>query len=324
MKKTVVLYRKIDRGLVNILQEQFNLIYFEKVNQDNYKQFVDSLSLADGLIGSSLDIKGELIERAKNLKVISTISAGYNNFDIEQLTIKNIRLMNTPRVLTETTADLIFALLLSTARRIVECSNFIQQGKWLQSIDSSLFGMDVHHKKIGILGMGEIGKALAKRAYLGFGMSVLYYNRSEKREVESLYNAKRLELDDLLKESDFVCITLPLNSDTEKLINQEKLALMKPTSILINGGRGKILDQEALIRSLKDRKIFAAGLDVFEQEPLSSCSELLNLPNVVLTPHIGSATLETRKKMEEEAVKNLINAFKEEKPVKNLVNVLVG
>ena len=319
-KRKIILYKDISDDLKRKLDEKFDVVFFNKINEKNYQQFIQELPTAEGLIGSSFDFKGELLNLASRLKVISTISAGYDNFDVDELTKKGIRLMHTPDVLTDTTADLIFALLLTTARRIVETSNFIYQGKWHKSIDSSLFGVDVHHKKIGIIGMGKIGAALAKRAHLGFDMTVLYTNRSRKINIEQQYNAQWCSLDTLLGEADFVCITLPLTKETEKLINEEKLLLMKPTSILINGGRGKIVDQKALINALKEKKILAAGLDVFEQEPIPLDSELLTLPNIVITPHIGSATFETRYKMAEEAVNNLIAAFKQEKPQKNLVN----
>lgn len=322
-KKKIILYKNIPSNLKRLLESQFNVIYFNKINEETYPKFIQELLTADGLIGSSFNLKGEILDLAKNVKVISTISAGYDNFDVEELTRKGIRLMHTPDVLTDTTADLIFTLLLTTARRVVEASNFIYQGKWNKSIDESLFGTDVHHKKIGIIGMGKIGMALAKRAHMGFDMEVLYTNRSRKIDVENEYKAKWCNLDELLSTSDFVCITLPLTKETENLINKEKLSLMKPTSILINGGRGRIIDQEALIQALKDREILAAGLDVFATEPIPLTSDLLTLPNVVITPHIGSATFETRYRMAEEAVYNLINAFKEEKPKRNLVNTNV-
>lgn len=319
-KKKVILYKKIPDDLLNILKDNFDIVFFNKINKENYSEFINQLPSAEGLIGSSFDLKGDILDIANNLKVISTISAGYDNFDVKQLTAKGIRLMHTPDVLTDTTADLVFTLLLSTARRVVETSNFIYQGKWKKSIDESLFGTDVHHKKIGIVGMGKIGAAVAKRAYLGFDMEVLYTNRSRKPEVDNHYRAKWCSLDELLQLSDFVCITLPLTKETERLINKEKLLLMKPSSILINGGRGKIIDQNALIEVLKEKRILAAGLDVFEQEPLPLDSELLKLDNVVITPHIGSATYETRYNMAKEAVYNLIEAFKVAKPKKNLVN----
>lgn len=320
MKKTVVLYSPIPTELQARLANEFNLICFDKVDSHNEQQFLAALADADGVIGSGVNIKGEKLANARKLKAISTISVGYDNFDVSELTERNIRLMHTPGVLTDTTADLIFTLLLTTARRIVEVSDFIHQGKWQKSIGRDLFGVDVHHKTIGIIGMGNIGAAVAKRAFCGFDMRVLYTSRQHKPEVEQKYQAVWCELDQLLTEADFVCITLPLTPETENLLTKEKLALMKPTSILINGGRGKIVDEQALIEALKNKHILAAGLDVFVQEPLPADSELLSLPNAVLVPHIGSATVETRYKMAELAVDNLIVALQPAKPTTNLVN----
>ncbi|MFC0323500.1 NAD(P)-dependent oxidoreductase [Gallibacterium melopsittaci] len=319
-KRKIVLYTVIPDDLKQRLMEHFEVISFAGIDQNNYQNFITALSEAEGLIGSGVSIKGEVLSKAKQLKAISTISVGYDYFSVEELTARNIRLMHTPGVLTDTTADLIFALLLTTARRIVETSEFIHQGRWTESIDSSLFGVDVHHKKIGILGMGNIGEAVAKRAYCGFDMEVLYFSRQRKPAVEQKYQAIWCELDQLLKQADFVCITLPLTSDTENLITREKLALMKSSSILINGGRGKIIDEDALIEALQTKQILGAGLDVFVQEPLPTNSALLTLPNVVLAPHIGSATFETRYKMAALAVENLIAALQPEKPKHNLVN----
>lgn len=320
MKKTVILYAPIADELRARLEQEFEVIFFNKIDQNNEQQFLAALPTAVGVIGTGVDIKGDRLAKAVNLKAISTISVGYDNFDVAELTAKGIRLMHTPDVLTDTTADLIFTLLMATARRIVEVSDFIHQGHWKRSVDQSLFGVDIHHKKIGIIGMGNIGQAVAKRAYLGFDMQVFYYSRHRKPEVDQQYQAVWCELDQLLKEVDFVCITLPLTKETEHLINQEKLSLMKPSAILINGGRGKIIDEQALINALKTKQIRAAGLDVFVQEPLPMDSELLQLSNVVLAPHIGSATFETRYKMAELAVENLIAALQPEKPKKNLVN----
>ena len=196
-----------------------------------------------------------------------------------------------------------------TARRTLEMAEMVKAGKWTRSIGNDSYGVDVHHKTIGILGMGRIGAALARRAHAGFGMNVLYWNDRPNTQVEEEFNARRCELDELLTQSDFVCITLPYSEQTHKLINAERLAKMKSSAILINGARGKIVDQAALIEALKNGTIRAAGLDVFEVEPLPADSELLLLPNVVALPHIGSATEETRYNMAACAVDNLITAL---------------
>lgn len=217
--------------------------------------------------------------------------------------------MHTPTVLTETVADTIMSLVLATARRVVEVAERVKAGEWQGSIGPDWYGVDVHHKTIGILGMGRIGLALAQRAHFGFGMPVLYNARRTHEEAEQRFNARRCDLDTLLAESDFLCITLPLTEQTFHLIGREQLAKMKQSGILINAGRGPVVDEQALIEALQDGTIHAAGLDVFEQEPVAVDSPLLKMANVVALPHIGSATHETRYGMAECAVDNLIAAL---------------
>lgn len=322
--KNVVLYKKIPLAQKKRLQEQFNLTAFDKIDNSNSLDFINVLKTADGLIGASVPFNADLLSQAPNLKAISTISVGYDNFDVNFLNQHGIRLMHTPNVLTDTTADTIFTLILTTARRAVELSNMIYRGEWKHSIPEEFYGVDVHHKTLGILGMGRIGQAVAKRAYCGFDMKILYMSNKPNPQAEEAYQAKYCTLDDLLQNSDFVCITLPLNPSTKNLISKEKIALMKPSAILINAARGKIVDQNVLIEALQNRRILAAGLDVFEVEPLPMNSPLLHLKNIVLLPHIGSATVETREKMVECAVDNLIAALNPEKPSQNWVNPEVG
>lgn len=217
--------------------------------------------------------------------------------------------MHTPTVLTETVADTMMALVLSSARRVVELAERVKAGEWQDSIGDDWFGVDVHHKTIGILGMGRIGMALAQRAHFGFSMPVLYTSRRPHEEAEKCFGARRCSLDTLLAEVDFLCITLPMTEQTYHMIGREQLAKMKSSAILINAGRGPVVDEQALVAALQDGTIHAAGLDVFEQEPLPVDSPLLKLPNVVAVPHIGSATHETRYNMAACAVDNLIAAL---------------
>lgn len=321
MKKSILLYKKIPEVYMNKLNEHFDVHYFDGLNQNNKEEFILAIKKAEGLIGASVDIKSDLLDHAPHLKAISTISVGYDNFDVDDLSNRKIWLMNTPDVLTDTTADLIFTLILTTARRAVELSIMIRERKWEQSITPNYYGIDVHHKTIGIIGMGRIGLAVAKRASKGFDMNILYTSNRQNMDAERLYSAKYCHLDELLVNSDFVCITVPLSTSTRKLISKEKIELMKPTAILINGARGQVIDQHELIQALKEKRIKGAGLDVFESEPLPKDSPLLDLDNVVLLPHIGSATEETRNKMVECAVDNLISALVfGEPPSTNLVN----
>ncbi|KAE9529008.1 NAD(P)-dependent oxidoreductase [Testudinibacter aquarius] len=324
MKKNVILYKKIPQEQQARLAESFNLMTFDGITSDNRAEFIAALAQADGLIGASVPIKQDLLQFAPKLKAISTISVGYDQFDVDDLTLRGIRLMHTPTVLTDATADTIFTLILATARRAVELSMLVRAGEWQRSIGDEYYGTDVHHKTIGILGMGRIGSAVAKRAHCGFDMKVLYMSNKPNIQVEQQYQAQRCSLDELLQRADFVCITLPLLPSTERLISAEKLALMKPSAILINGARGKIVDQQALVAALQNGTIKAAGLDVFEVEPLPSNSPLIVLPNVVLLPHIGSATIETRYNMVRCAVDNIIVALAEQPPNENWVNPQVG
>lgn len=326
MKKNVVLFSKIPADQQARLEQAFNLTLFERNPNTDTKAFIQALASADGMIGSNMPtrIDDEFLTQTPKLKAAATISVGYDNYDLSALKKHGVRLMNTPKVLTESTADLIFTLLMATARRTVELSNLIHDGKWTKSITPEYFGTDIYGKTIGILGMGRIGKAIAKRAHCGFDINVIYYNRSAHPDVEQAYQAKRLELDDVLSQADFVVIILPLTDQTKRLITKQKLALMKPSAILINGARGAIVDEQALIEALKNKTIKAAGLDVFEVEPLPTTSPLMQLDNVLLSPHVGSATVETRYAMAKCAVDNIIAALKDEKPTENWVNPEVG
>lgn len=326
MKKNVVLFSKIPADQQARLEQAFNLTLFERNPNTDTKAFIQALASADGMIGSNMPtrIDDEFLTQTPKLKAAATISVGYDNYDLCALKKHGVRLMNTPKVLTESTADLIFTLLMATARRTLELSNLIHDGKWTKSITPEYFGTDIYGKTIGILGMGRIGKAIAKRAHCGFDMNVIYYNRSAHPDVEQAYQAKRLELDDVLSQADFVVIILPLTDQTKRLITKQKLALMKPSAILINGARGAIVDEQALIEALKNKTIKAAGLDVFEVEPLPTTSPLMQLDNVLLSPHVGSATVETRYAMAKCAVDNIIAALKDEKPTENWVNPEVG
>ncbi|CDL35529.1 2-ketoaldonate reductase, broad specificity [Enterobacter hormaechei] len=217
--------------------------------------------------------------------------------------------MHTPHALTETVADTLMALVLSTARRVVEVAERVKAGEWSKSIGPDWFGVDVHGKTLGIVGMGRIGLALAQRAHFGFNMPILYNARRHHSEAEERFNALYCELDTLLREADFVCLILPLTDETRHLIGKAAFEKMKKSAIFINAGRGPVVDEKALIEALQNGEIHAAGLDVFEQEPLPVDSPLLTMPNVVALPHIGSATHETRYNMAATAVDNLIAAL---------------
>ena len=319
MKKQVVLYKKLSPSLMARLHEQTEVTLIESLDAEGLAKLRDALPRAQGLLGASLKLDAGLLDLAPNLEAIASVSVGVDNYDIDYLTERRILLSNTPDVLTETTADTGFALILATARRVVELANMVRDGQWTRNIGPAHFGSDVHGKTLGIIGMGRIGEALAQRGHFGFGMPVIYHSHSPKPAVEQRFNARYRSLDELLQQADFVCLTLPLTAETEGLIGARQFALMGPQTIFINISRGKVVDEAALIRALSERQIRAAGLDVFEREPLSHDSPLLRLDNVVATPHMGSATHETREAMARCAVDNLLAALAGQRPV-NLVN----
>jgi phosphogluconate 2-dehydrogenase len=319
MKKQVVLYKKLSPSLMARLHEQTEVTLIESLDAEGLAKLRDALPRAQGLLGASLKLDAGLLDLAPNLEAIASVSVGVDNYDIDYLTERRILLSNTPDVLTETTADTGFALILATARRVVELANMVRDGQWTRNIGPAHFGSDVHGKTLGIIGMGRIGEALAQRGHFGFGMPVIYHSHSPKPAVEQRFNARYCSLDELLQQADFVCLTLPLTAETEGLIGARQFALMGPQTIFINISRGKVVDEAALIRALSERQIRAAGLDVFEREPLSHDSPLLRLDNVVATPHMGSATHETREAMARCAVDNLLAALAGQRPV-NLVN----
>ncbi|WGK93475.1 2-hydroxyacid dehydrogenase [Pseudomonas migulae] len=319
MKKKVVLYKKLSPLLMARLHEQTDVTLIDNLDADGLAQLREALPRAHGLLGASLKLDAGLLDLAPNLRAIASVSVGVDNYDIDYLTERRILLSNTPDVLTETTADTGFALILATARRVVELANMVRAGQWNRNIGPVHFGSDVHGKTLGIIGMGRIGEALAQRGHFGFGMPVIYHSHSPKPAVEQRFNAQYRSLPELLQQADFVCLTLPLTVETEGLIGAEQFALMRPETIFINISRGKVVDETALIEALRSGQIRAAGLDVFEREPLNPDSPLLQLNNVVATPHIGSATHETREAMATCAVDNLLAALAGERP-KNLVN----
>lgn len=309
MKKKVILYRDIPVEERQRLEAQYDVTFFNSINEDNKGAFIAALADAEGLIGTSTKMSSELLSLAPKLKAASTISVGTDLYDLNYLTERGIPLMHTPGVLNETTADTMFTLIMCAARRAVELSNMVREGRWTSNIGEALYGTDVHGKTLGIIGMGRIGYAIAKRGHFGFDMKIQYSNRSRKQDAEQTLSATYMEMEELLQTSDFVCVMTPLTPETERLIGAKEFAMMKKSAIFINGSRGKVIDEAALVDALSNGTIRAAGLDVFEVEPLSGDSPLCKLDNAVLFPHIGSATAETRLAMITCAVDNLINAL---------------
>ncbi|MDP9236584.1 MAG: D-glycerate dehydrogenase [Chloroflexota bacterium] len=281
-----------------------------------YDALVEHAKRADGIICLLTDrIDAALIEAAPRLRVISTVAVGYDNIDIAAAAKRGIAIGNTPGVLTETTADLAFALILAVSRRVVEADRLVRDGRWRTWDPNLLLGHDVHGATLGIVGFGAIGQAVARRAQ-GFGMRILYASRRQHGDL--LPATQRATLDDLLKQSDVVSLHVPLTAETAHFIGARELRLMKPAAFLINTARGGVLDQAALVAALSEGRIAGAGLDVAEVEPVPPGDPLLSAPNLVLLPHIGSASHATRERMASMAVDNCLAGLRAE-PLPNPV-----
>lgn len=319
MKSHVVVYSPISANLMKVLAEHFTVTTCDGLS---LQRLADNPLFANvvGILGRGSKIGVDELAYLPRLKAIATISIGCDLFDIPELTKRGIYLTNTPMVM-DSTADTVFLLAIAAARRCIELDRMVRAGKWQTSlITEEYFGFDVHHKTIGILGMGRIGSAVAKRAHCGFDMKIIYYDVGHNIDAENNYNAKKVSLDTLLAEADIICTTLPLTDSTHRLINKESFAKMKPSAIFVNGGRGGVVDEAALIEALQNKVIRGAGLDVYEKEPLSKNSPLVQLDNVVLLPHSGSMTHDTRYTMMQAAVGNLIQSLKATPPVACWVN----
>jgi gluconate 2-dehydrogenase len=310
-KPKVLITQKVPEPVKNYLNEHCDCTFWDHEGVMPRAQILEAVHDVEGIFLSGSPVDAELIDRAPQLRVVSSASVGYNHFDLELMKAKGVLGTHTPYVLDGTVADLVLALMLSAGRRIAELDAFVKQGKWQKGAvkGNELFGMDVHHATIGIIGMGRIGEAIAKRAVHGFDMNLLYYSRSRKPDVEERYGARFSSLNELLKESDYVVIITPLTPETEHLIGKEQFSLMKPTAFFINASRGATVDEQALIEALQNGTIRGAGLDVFDIEPTPIDNPLLQMPNVVTLPHIGSATDKTRYDMAKLAAENLVGAL---------------
>ncbi|MEQ6377133.1 D-glycerate dehydrogenase [Bacillaceae bacterium S4-13-56] len=305
-KPYVFITRKLPDEVVEpfLVEFEVNMWPHEGIPVDS-ETLYSEVEKADGLLTMLTDpIDESLIDRGKRIKIIANMAVGYDNIDVSYAEQKGVIVTNTPDVLTETTADLTFALLMATARRIVEAEQFIRENRWENWGPLLLAGKDIHHKTIGIVGMGRIGQEVARRAK-GFSMNILYHNRSRKLEIEQELRARYLPFEDLLRESDYVVCLTPLTPDTKGLFDEKAFKLMKRDSVFINVSRGPTCDEQALFEALSSGEIGAAGLDVFEKEPISADHPLLTLPNVVALPHIGSSSEETRISMVRLCLENI-------------------
>jgi gluconate 2-dehydrogenase len=319
MKPKVLVTREVFDEVLDFLSAHVQL----ETNQQDHPfaplLLKERLADKDGLMCALTDrIDADLIAAAPRLKVVANIAVGYNNIDVAACCARGVVVTNTPGVLDETTADLVWALLLATARRLTEAEAYLRNGEWSGWFLKQLLGTDVHHATLGIVGMGRIGQAIARRAG-GFEMRVLYHNRNRlDAGVEQALRARHTTLDELLATSDFVVLQVPYGQTTHHLIGAAQLAKMKPSAILVNAARGGVVDDAALIEALRSGTIRAAGLDVFENEPHFHPG-FLGLRNVVLAPHIGSSTHATRLAMAMTAAQNLV-AILSGRPAPNAVN----
>jgi glyoxylate/hydroxypyruvate/2-ketogluconate reductase len=306
-KPSILITRAVPAEVVTRLAQHFEV----QTNPDDAiwprEELIAKLQGKQGAFTSGGErIDAALLAACPALKICANMSVGYNNFDVDAMTVAGVQASNAPDVLTETTADMAFALLMATARRVSEAEAYLRAGLWKKMSFDMLLGADIHGATLGILGMGRIGQAIARRGAHGFGMQVIYHNRSQLDTVtETTVNAHYVSKQDLFRQADHIVLVVPYSSASHHTVAAAEIALMKPTATLINIGRGGLIDENALAAALAANKILGAGLDVFEGEPQVNPA-LLALKNVVLTPHIGSASVPTRKAMANLAADNLI------------------
>lgn len=319
MKPPVLVTKRIYPEAIEFLERHAEVEYVNSDDGIGAEELARRIRGKQAVVSQLTDkFSAPVIASLEGIKVISNVAVGFDNIDVPAATRAGILVTNTPDVLTDTTADLAFALLLATARRLVEGHHFVHSGQWTKWSVDLLVGQDLHHHTLGIFGMGRIGQAVARRA-AGFSMKILYHDaRRAPEAVEQQLGLEFATAERLLREADFVSLHVPLNAGTRHMIGAGELRLMKPTAVLVNTSRGPVVDEEALAEALEKRVIRGAGLDVFEHEPKVHPT-LLKLDNVVLVPHIGSASVDTRRKMSMLAVENCAAALEGRRPP-NLLN----
>jgi len=317
-KMKIFVTRRIPEPGLELLRKNYEL----EINPYNRvltkQEIIKGLKGKNGLLCLLTDqIDGDVIKSEPKLKMIASYAVGYDNIDVKTATKLKIPVSNTPGVLTDATAEMAWALIFSVSRRIVEADKFTRAGKFNGWDPMLMHGQDINGKTLGIIGAGRIGTTMALRSH-GFNMKVLYVEEKTNKTLEEKLNAKKVELDTLIKESDFISLHVPLNDETYHLIDEKKLKMMKKTAILVNTSRGPVVDEQALIKALKNKWIFGAGLDVYEHEPKIP-KELIQLDNVILQPHSASATTTSRTNMAIIAAENMIDGLKGKKP-NNCIN----
>lgn len=309
-KPRILVARAVFPETIDRLKQHFEVESNQADEAWTSAQLIEKLRDKDGAFTSgSVRIDGEVLAACPRLKICANMAVGYNNFDLDAMTAHGVLGTNTPDVLTDTTADFGFALLMATARRITESEIYLREGKWSKWSYDMFAGSDIHGATLGILGMGRIGQGIAKRGAHGFGMNVVYHNRSRlDAATEAECKARYVSKEELFRTADHLVLVLPYSAASHHIVGAAEIALMKPTATLVNIARGGIVDENALVQALREKRIAAAGLDVFEGEPKVNPG-LLTVPNVVLTPHIASASVPTRMAMANLAADNLIEFF---------------
>ena len=314
----VAVTRGIPEAGLELLRREADVVVWPEPCPPSREQLIEFAAGADGLLTLLTErIDGELLDALPSVRAVSNMAVGYDNIDVEAATARGVVVCITPDVLTETTADFAFALILAVARKVKLAADSVLRGEWRTWEPMGFLGQDVHGATLGIVGMGRIGQAVARRAR-GFNMKILYSDQQRRPEIEEELGARFASLEQLLRESDIVTLHVPLTRETRKLIGAEQLRSMKRSAILINTARGGVVDTEALADALESGTIWAAGLDVTDPEPLPADHRLLRLPNVLVTPHIASASEATRAQMSRLAAENLIAALRGEEPPRSL------
>lgn len=315
-KPKVLVARAVFPETIARLERHFEVEHNQADAAWNKQDLIARLQGKQGAFTTGTErIDAEVLKACPGLKICANMAVGFNNFDLPAMTAAKVLGTNTPDVLTETTADFGFALLMAAARRVAESEHYLRAGQWTKWSYDMFAGAEVHGSTLGILGMGRIGQGIAKRGAHGFGMNVIYHNRSRlSPELEAACKARYVGKEELLKTADHLVLVLPYSAESHHAIGAAELAQMKPTATLVNVARGGIVDDAALAQALKDKRIAAAGLDVFEGEPKVH-PDLLTVPNVVLTPHIASATVKTRRAMADLAADNLVGFLVNGKPL---------
>ncbi len=316
LKPFVYITRKLPEDELSLLTQQYEVeMWSEEDTAVPRAVLFEKVEKAQALLTMLSDqVDEEVLQRGKKLKIVANMAVGYDNVNVQMAANQGVLVTNTPDVLTETTADLVFSLILMTSRRTIEASDLLRRGEWTNWSPFMLAGADVHHKTIGIFGMGEIGQAVAHRAR-GFHMKIIYHNRKSIPEEEERLCASFVSFSELLEQADFVVCLAPLTAETRGVFGEKEFKAMKKSAIFINAARGAIVKESELITALKNNDIAGAGLDVFEREPIGSEHPLVALSNVVLLPHIGSATEETRRGMMRLCVQNIHRVLDGEKPL---------